>query len=165
MEELLPRVEKELRAHELWHADYEGPRRDWLRRTVELLQPRMRTLEDVSGISRAYFSDEVDYDPAAEKKFWKDATLAVLLPELAGELAGELEKGSSLDAAAAEQGLRSFAERKQVKAGLLINASRLALTGQAVAPSLFDVMEVMGRERVVARLKRAGEYLAARTVP
>ncbi len=161
MEELLPRVEKELRAHELWHADYEGPRRDWLRRTVELLQPRMRTLEDVSGISRAYFSDEVDYDPAAEKKFWKDATLAVLLPELAGEL----EKGSSLDAAAAEQGLRSFAERKQVKAGLLINASRLALTGQAVAPSLFDVMEVLGRERVVARLKRAGEYLAARTVP
>jgi glutamyl-tRNA synthetase len=52
--------------------------------------------------------------------------------------------------------LRAFAEEKRVKAGALINGSRVALTGQAVAPSLFAVMAALGKERVVKRLEEAG---------
>jgi glutamyl-tRNA synthetase len=52
-----------------------------------------------------------------------------------------------------------LAEEKGVKAGLLINATRVALTGQAVAPSLFEVMLALGQDRVVARLGRAADYL------
>ena len=48
--------------------------------------------------------------------------------------------------------LRGFAEEKGMKAGALINGSRVALTGQAVAPSLFAVMVNLGKERVVKRL-------------
>ena len=51
--------------------------------------------------------------------------------------------------------LREFAAHKNVKAGLLINAARVALTGQGVAPSLFAVMANLGQERTVARLKNA----------
>ncbi len=42
-----------------------------------------------------------------------------------------------------------------VKAGLLINATRVAIVGRAVAPPLFETMVVLGKERVVARLRRA----------
>jgi glutamyl-tRNA synthetase len=61
--------------------------------------------------------------------------------------------------ASAERLLRAFAEEKGVKAGVLINGSRVALTGQAVAPSLFAVMALLGRERVVARLMDAERVL------
>jgi glutamyl-tRNA synthetase len=51
--------------------------------------------------------------------------------------------------------LRDLATAKGVKAGGLINGARVALTGQAVAPSLFAVMVNLGREKTVARLERA----------
>ena len=56
-----------------------------------------------------------------------------------------------------DQLLRAFAEEKDVKAGILINGSRVALTGQGVAPSLFAVMAALGKDRVVRRLKAASE--------
>jgi glutamyl/glutaminyl-tRNA synthetase len=51
--------------------------------------------------------------------------------------------------------LRALAETEAVKTGLLINATRVAIVGQAVAPPLFDTMVVLGRDRVVKRLRRA----------
>jgi glutamyl-tRNA synthetase len=58
--------------------------------------------------------------------------------------------------------LRDFAAEKGVKAGALINGARVALTGQAVAPSLFAVMCALGRERTVLRLKGVENLAAAR---
>jgi glutamyl-tRNA synthetase len=49
-----------------------------------------------------------------------------------------------------------------VKAGLLINATRVGIVGRAVAPPLFDTMVVLGRERVVERLRRALVFLGSR---
>ena len=57
--------------------------------------------------------------------------------------------------ASTEQVLRDFATAKGVKAGGLINGARVALTGQAVAPSLFAVMVNLGRDLTVSRLQRA----------
>ena len=51
--------------------------------------------------------------------------------------------------------LRNLAAAEGVKAGLLINATRVAIVGRAVAPPLFDTMVVLGKDRVVARLRRA----------
>ncbi len=51
-----------------------------------------------------------------------------------------------------EATLRKLAEERGVKAGLLINASRAALTGQSVGPSAFAVFVCIGRERVIDRL-------------
>ncbi len=48
-----------------------------------------------------------------------------------------------------------LAEAEGVKAGLLINATRVAIVGQAVAPPLFETFLVLGRERVVRRLRAA----------
>jgi glutamyl-tRNA synthetase len=128
---------------------------DALRRTVLLLQSRARTLKDFAGAFRAFFTDEFAYDPEAIKKYWKDAALAAFLDTLGDRLAAV----ESFDLAETEKTLRSVADENGVKAGLLINATRLALTGQAVAPSLFEVMVVLGRDSVVARLRRAANYM------
>ncbi|MGD0922592.1 MAG: glutamate--tRNA ligase [Terriglobia bacterium] len=130
-----------------------------LESAVRLLQTRVRSLKDFSGAFRAFFSDQFDYDPEAAKKFWKEARLAELLSSLAEKLA----EARPFDLAGSEKTLRALAEEKGVKAGLLINAARVALTGQAVAPGLFEVMVTLGQERVVARLRRAAEHL--RTSP
>jgi glutamyl-tRNA synthetase len=124
---LLPLVEEELgkAGFRIQESGFGEDRRS-LEQSVLLLQTRARSLKDFSQSGRAFFFDDFDFEPEAQKKFWKDPALA---------------------------------EEKQIKAGLLINASRVALTGQAVAPGLFDVMAVLGRERVVARLRRAAEYL------
>jgi glutamyl-tRNA synthetase len=52
-----------------------------------------------------------------------------------------------------ENAVRALSEELGVKAGVLMNACRVALTGQAVAPGLFDVMGLLGRERTIARLR------------
>ena len=65
---------------------------------------------------------------------------------------------------ACDHALRQVAEKASVKAGLLINATRVALVGQPVAPPLFDTMVVLGKQRVVSRLRRALPLISARTV-
>ncbi|HEV2245587.1 MAG TPA: glutamate--tRNA ligase [Terriglobia bacterium] len=122
---------------------------------VALLQPRMRTLKDFSQGGRAFFTEEFDYAPEARKKFWKDPAL----PALLHALAERLEKLDSFGLEETEEALRGLAEQAGTKAGLLINATRVALTGQAVAPGLFDIMKVLGRARTVERLRRAGKIL------
>ena len=159
MERLLPMVETELRgAGMLAEAGSQNKERQRIEASVRLLQSRSRTIKDFSGAFRAFFSDEFEYDLEAVKKFWKDASL----PGLLAELAERLENLASFDVAETEKALRALADEKGVKAGLLINAARVALTGQAVAPGLFDVMAVLGQERVVARLKHAAEEVGRR---
>jgi glutamyl-tRNA synthetase len=108
-------------------------------------------LRDFATSFCAYFSDTFTFDPAAVAKFLKDSTTRDLLVELGGryDAAPEFTETST------EQLLRAFAEEKGVKPGVLINGARVALTGQAVAPSLFTVMLALGRERVVRRLQTA----------
>jgi glutamyl-tRNA synthetase len=135
------------------------PQEDAFRQAVLLLQSRARTLKDFAGAFRAFFTDDFAYDPEAVKKYWKDAAVSALLDALAERLAAT----EPFDLAGTEAALRSLAEAQGVKAGLLINATRVALTGQAVAPSLFEVMLVVGKERVVGRLHRAAEHLRSGT--
>ena len=125
--------------------------RDWFAHTVDLLRTRTRLLPDFSTWARAFFSDDFSYDPAAVEKFWKDERLPVLLASLTDALEALPEWTHD----ACDHALRGIAESAGVKAGLLINATRVALVGQGVAPPLFDTMLVLGRNRVIARLRRA----------
>ncbi len=154
-EQLTPLVEAELKAAALWSPGIEAGGRTRFEALVRLLQSRARSLKDFSGSFRAFFTDDFDYDPEARKKFWKDPAL----PDLLAALAERLARAETFDIERAEEQLRTLAEEKGIKAGLLINAARVALTGQAVAPGLFEVMVALGRERVVARLRRAAEFL------
>ncbi len=141
---LLPLIEAE------WRAAAFTPARspEETLAAIELLKPRARSLKDFAASFRAYFSDDFEYDPAAVTKFLSDASLPRLLQELARRYAAAADFTES----SAEEALRALAAEKGIKAGALINGSRVALTGQAVAPSLFAVMALLGRDRVVQRL-------------
>jgi glutamyl-tRNA synthetase len=148
--ELLPMVKAELRANKLWREEYEEDEREWFDKTVDLIRQRFFTLKDFSSQGRPYFSDDFDFDPAAVKKnILKEPRLKELLPTLAQRL----EEVEPFTAATSEAALRAFSEEASVKAGLLINAARTMLTGQAVGPSMFEVFEVIGRERSARRLR------------
>jgi len=108
-------------------------------------------LPDFSSWSRAFFSDAFARDPAAKAKFWKDEKVPVLLKHLTDALQALTE----WDHDSCDHAARKVAEQQGVKAGLLINATRVAIVGQAVAPPLFDTMVVLGQERVVRRLRDA----------
>ncbi len=156
--ELMPLIKAELRANKLWREEYEEDEREWFEKTVELIRQRYHTLKDFSGQGRAFFSNDFDFDDAAVKKnLLKEPRLRELLPALAGTL----EKVEPFTATTSETALRSFAERAGVKAGLLINAARTMLTGQAVGPSMFDLFEVIGRDRSVRRLRSSEPWLTA----
>jgi len=150
LDDLLPMVRNELRAEKLWREEYDDDEREWFLKTVDLIRQRFFTLKDFSSQGRAYFSEDFDFDEAAVRKnILKEPRLKELLPQLADRI----EAVDTFTAETAEAALRAFAESAAVKAGLFINASRTMLTGQAVGPSMFDVFEIMGRERSAMRLR------------
>jgi len=155
IDQLLPYVEKELRRAGLWKDEWAGAKKDWFAHTVDLLRPRTHLLTDFSTWARAFFSDQFEYEAPAKDKFWKDARLGPWLATLADDYAALAEWNHD----ACEKVLRALAEKEGVKAGLLINATRVAIVGVGVAPPLFETMLTLGKDRVVARLRRALAHL------
>ncbi|HET6861617.1 MAG TPA: glutamate--tRNA ligase [Pyrinomonadaceae bacterium] len=150
LDELIPMVKSELRSNKLWREEYDEDDREWLLKTVDLIRQRFFTLKDFSEQGRAYFSDDFDFDDAAvNKNLRKEPRLR----ELLNGLAAKLESLKAFTDETAESALREFAEEAGVKAGLLINGSRTMLTGQSVGPSMFEIFDVLGRDRSVERLR------------
>jgi len=145
VEELAPLVRKTLDGHGL--APYGGD--EFFLHVVETIRTRFSTLLDFPSKGRAYFSDDFPIEKQALDKL--DAAGArALLRELGERIAANVE----FTEATVEAELRKLAEERGVKAGVLINASRAALTGQPVGPSAFAVFTCIGRERVIARLRK-----------
>jgi glutamyl-tRNA synthetase len=158
IEDLLPEVAAELKRSGLWKEEWAaGEGRAWFSKTVDLLRPRVRLLPDFSTWSRAFFSDDFTREPAAKEKFWKDPKV----PALLANLAEALDRLAEWNHDACDHATRAVAEAGGAKAGLLINATRVAIVGQAVAPPLFDTMVVLGKHRVVNRLRDARRELSA----
>src|SRR6185295_7587895 len=126
--ELVPMVAGQLKEAGLWREEYATTEAEWLSRTIDLLRARYRTTQDFATLGRPYFSDDFEYEQDAMKKNMKDERLKDLLPGLADSIA----EIPDFTHDAAEAALRAYAEEQGVKAGLLINAARTALTGQAV---------------------------------
>lgn len=155
LEELLQLVTEQLKRFELWRDEYASSEREWLARTVDLLRARYRTTQDFATLGRPYFSDQFEYEPDAIKKNLKDERLKDLLPGLAGRL----DSVEDFTHDSTEAALRVYSEEQGVKAGLLINAARTALTGQSVGPGMFDIVVTLGRRRTVERLRRAATLI------
>lgn len=143
--ELAPLVEKTLVAHGLQPNEPESA----FFQTIEAARTRFATLNDFTDRGRCYFSDDFAIQPEALEKL-----NAPQARELLRELGARLEATAEFTEQSVEKELRDLATAKGVKAGLLINASRAALTGQTAGPSAFAVFMAVGRERVIQRLKK-----------
>jgi glutamyl-tRNA synthetase len=117
--------------------------------TVDTIRSRFTTLLDFATKGRAYFSDDFETEPGALEKLNAPGAREALR-----ELADRIAANPEFTEAGVEADLRKLAEERGVKAGLLINASRAALTGQPVGPSAFAVFGCIGRDRVITRLRK-----------
>jgi glutamyl-tRNA synthetase len=142
---LVPQVTHTLEAHGL------QPYGDaaFFAHIVDTIRTRFSTLLDFPTKGRAYFSDDYPIEPAGLEKLNAPGAR-----ELLRELAERLDRNPEFTEASVEADLRALATERGVKAGVLINASRAALTGQTVGPSAFAVFVCIGRERVIARLRK-----------
>jgi glutamyl-tRNA synthetase len=125
-------------------------RPDWYHRLIELLKVRSRTLAELVRLARPFLLDAVDLDPEAVRKHW-----ARKPDEVAGHLARVRELLADADRweeAALEESMRALAEELGVGAGKLIHPLRVAVTGTASSPGIFDVLVMVGRERSLARV-------------
>jgi glutamyl-tRNA synthetase len=123
-----------------------------LEQIVDLLKPRARTLGDIVTQARPFLAPSVVYDPAAVAKHLSDPAL----PPHLDAWRDVVRTVEPFDPPTLEAALRALAAERGIKPGVLIHATRVAVTGQAVSPSLFDVLALIGRDRVVARLGAAG---------
>jgi glutamyl-tRNA synthetase len=154
--DLLRRIEPLLREQGLWRDALAGDEAEWMAAVLELLKPRVKKLDQLVDDLRPFLVDQAAIDPSAgAKHLTKDAKDAV------ATLASEFARTPAWDAAALEALLRSTAEQAGLKAAALIHATRVAVTGRAVSPGLFDVLVLLGRDRVVRRLSDASRYTAA----
>jgi glutamyl-tRNA synthetase len=152
VEEIEPYVRMELEMQGLWDPEYEGVKRQWLLETIDLIRTRFNFTTDFVTLGRSYFSDDYVIDPKAMKKnIHKHHALKEWFPQVADRL----EALETFTLEGTELVIRAMAEGLEVKAGILINAIRTAVTGQAVGPGLFHVLIALGQRRVTKRLRKA----------
>lgn len=155
IDELAHRLEPLLRDAGLWTADLNGDRRDWFVRLLELIRPRVKKLDQFVEEMRPFLEVHVQYDPSAVAKHLNNAEVTAALESFADALT----RVTPFTSGTLESALRTLAESRGVKAAPLIHATRVAVTGRTVSPGLFDVLELMGPERVVARVRDAINFL------
>lgn len=148
VEELMPYVQP-LLEEAGWSLDDSGEGgRATTSEIVDEIRSRYTMLSDFRLRGQGYFTDDFETDPKAQENLDKDGARGLM-----HELADRIEALDEFTEEAAEQALRALAEERDAKAGLLINASRAALSGQSVGPSAFTVFRLIGKERVVQRLR------------
>ena len=157
-DELAARVEPLLREAGLWSNAPSPDRRAWLMRLLELLRPRAKRLTDFVDQARPLLTDTVEYEPEAVAKHLAAADLR----EHVTALANALRTTSPFDESHVEATVRGTASERGLKAGSLIHATRVAVTGRTTSPGLFEVLVLLGRERTVERLDRLQQFLSAR---
>jgi glutamyl-tRNA synthetase len=140
----------------LWRDGYANGQRAWYLSLVTLFQPRLARLTAFASDAWPLLSDELEFDEGAVAKHLRK-------PELAAPLAALIEVSRQLpsfDRTSIEAALRAIADQHGLKAGVLIHATRVAVTGRAISPGLFEVLELLGRERCVTRLTAALSFVS-----
>ena len=162
-DDLVRRVRPLLQAAALWSDELESaPRREWLQRVLRLVLPRVRRLPDFVEQAGPFLKATVDYDPEAVRKHLTSADLDGHVEALIGGLEAETEP---FEEAAIERVLRHVAETRRIKAAALIHAARIAATGKAVSPGVFEVLALLGKPLTLSRLRDLVRFLRASSAP
>jgi glutamyl-tRNA synthetase len=122
----------------------------WLERMVATLHDRAKTLVELVDLSAYYLSDDVRIEPAAAAKHLRTANR-----DAVRDLRAALDVLPAWTASAIKEAFESVLARHQLALGKLAQPVRVALTGGTVSPGIFEVAEVLGRERALARLDKA----------
>jgi glutamyl/glutaminyl-tRNA synthetase len=138
----------------LWSSSFEEQLFNWFSSVLQLLKARAETLLDLVESFRPFYSSRFDYDFDLVAIHKHIAPNDAEILNLFWAISERLDKLEAFDAASIQTLLKTIAAEQNVKVGVICNAIRVAITGEAVGASLFELMELMGRYRVVYRLRK-----------
>ena len=117
---------------------------------LQTCKGKINTFDELPAYCGFYFTDEFDYDPNGIAKHFTPENKPRL--EAVRDALSPLKK---FDAAEIETTVKSAAANLGVKVGAIVHPTRLAVTGSNVGPSLYHLLEVLGKDKVLARIDRA----------
>lgn len=123
--------------------------RKYLEKVSGLFRERIKKLCELPEKAGYFFKDDFEFNPSSYQKFLHDEENRKLL----GELALKLDKLEEFTLENIEKVIRAMAEEKNIKAAKLIHPARVAVCGKEESPSLFEMMEILGKEKTIKRLK------------
>jgi glutamyl-tRNA synthetase len=156
--ELVADLESRLRAIEVTEEVPKGEEAIDLAYLVELLKPRSRTMEEMTDQAIPYLKAEVSYDAKAVRKQWEKDPEGTL--DRLERVQGMLDR-TEWTADALEVGARALADELGVGLGKIFQPLRVALTGTAASPGMFDVLLLLGPARSRDRIRQALAFLGA----
>jgi glutamyl-tRNA synthetase len=130
--------------------------RAYIKRVVEVVGDRLKMAKDIAELSDFFFVDKVEYDPKDAEKFLKRHYVGPAFRILEDRL----DRLHAYNELGIEELMRGLAAEMGLKAGELIHPVRVALTGRRHSPGMFEVMTLLGKEKVIARLARARKAYA-----
>jgi glutamyl-tRNA synthetase len=149
--ELEPLITPSIVSAGLATAEWLAAHPEWYATLLDLLRVRSRTVDEIVRLAVPYFGESVALDPDAVAKQWKDPSTTDVL----ADARAALDSASDWNATSLEEALRRVAEARGIGAGKLFQPLRVALTGSAVSPGIFDVLTLLGRDRSLARIDDA----------
>lgn len=126
----------------------------WLSRAISTLRERSRTLIELANSLRYYIAEYVEIDQKAKEKFLNEKVLPYLI-----ELRDALISLEGFVSSRIEDVFMSIIRKHNLKLGDLAQPVRVVITGTAVSPGIFDVLEIVGKEKTIKRLERAIEII------
>lgn len=157
LEALEPLAVDILRKHNLIPTGYNSA---YFRAALAIVKEKIKLGRELPDWMGYFFREDFEFDPAAAKKVFTPEGLANLAKLRAMLVALD---GKNFGAAELEKEFKSLAESTGQKVGAFIHPARLAVSGRSVGPSLYHLLEVLGKDRVLSRMDRAEKHFSAAT--
>ena len=119
-------------------------------KVIETLQPRSKTLEEMAQQAEFYYQNDIAYEEKAAQKFLKAAALQPL-----GLLAAKLAATTDFSEKSLESVFVAVMDETGLKLGKIAQPVRVALTGRTASPGIFEIIAILGKDRVLQRLEKA----------
>ena len=121
-----------------------------LLKIISLMKERATFIKDIYRDGKFFFEAPVTYDEKASKKAWNDETGTLM-----NDLADVLQTIENFEAEILRKAIHDFAETKELGMGKVMMPLRLALVGELKGPDVPDILEILGSEESVSRIKNA----------
>lgn len=154
LEKILPEAETFFIKDELVTKEWLAENKEYFAKLVDTVRVRVKTLQEVADASAYFFKDVEAYDEKGVAKHFKPEAAELLEKCIAALEADEVFNLTSTEAI-----YNKIAADNGLALGKVIHPTRLALTGRTVSPGMFDVMVLLGKEKTLARMRKAVEYI------
>jgi glutamyl-tRNA synthetase len=124
--------------------------KEWLSKAIITLKERSKTLIELAQSLRYYIAEDIEYNAKAKEKFLNEKNLANLI-----EVKDALKTLDNFIAPEIEKAFMSIVEKFNTKLGNIAQPVRVAITGKTESPGIFEVLEIVGKEKTLKRLEKA----------